>query len=95
MSASESVGKSMWICEMCKVNRDPARVAVFFITQTTSSPFNSATCIMKPRGLLKNANKYKKNKDKVGDNFNSCTKSANQINPPKLVGEDGDFCKPC
>lgn len=43
LSLAESVGKSMWIWEACKVNSDPANVAEFFITQTTSSPFTSKT----------------------------------------------------
>lgn len=44
LSASVSVGKSIWIWEACKVKSDPVRVAVFLIVQTTSSPFSSDTC---------------------------------------------------
>lgn len=44
LSLSDSVGKSIWIWEACRVNNDPAKVAEFLITQTTSWSFTSFTC---------------------------------------------------
>ena len=43
LSSSDSVGKSIWIWEQCSVKSDPAKVAVFLIIQTTSSPLTSET----------------------------------------------------
>lgn len=43
LSLSERVGNSIRIWEACKVNKEPANVAEFFITQTTSSIFTSDT----------------------------------------------------
>ena len=49
LSLLSRVGRSIWIWETCKVYSDPARVAEFFMTQVTSSPFTSLTCIMKSK----------------------------------------------